>query len=146
MRRLFLFYKVLSSKIPKVVYDSVPSIKTPSDTLIHLLFFVPGLSTLKIPFFLVSKSNNLSPKIFNSASYLIFRNTLANFLRPSDNKIFNMDNQVGIQLLNRLRLDFSYLRKHKFRHNFEETINHICSDSIIPEMIMYFFCAVNSTV
>lgn len=146
MRRLCLFYKVLSSKIPKVVYDSVPSIKTPSDTLIHLLFFVPGLSTLKILFFLVSKSNNLSPKIFNSASYLIFRNTLANFLRPSDNKIFNMDNQVGIQLLNRLRLDFSYLRKHKFRHNFEETINHICSDSIIPEMIMYFFCAVNSTV
>ena len=146
MRRLCLFYKVLSSKIPKVVYDSVPSIKTPSDTLIHLLFFVPGLSTLKIPFFLVFKSNNLSPKIFNSASYLIFRNTLANFFRPSDNKIFNMDNQVGIQLLNRLRLDFSYLRKHKFRHNFEETINHICSDSIIPEMIMYFFCAVNSTV
>ena len=58
-----------------------------------------------------------------------------------------MDYQVGIQLLNRLWLDFSYLRKHKFRHNFEETINHICSDSIIRnDNVFLLRCKIYSVI
>ena len=39
------------------------------------------------------------------------------------NKTFNSDDEVGIKLLMRLRLGFSHLREHKFRHNFADTLN-----------------------
>ena len=33
------------------------------------------------------------------------------------------------KLLTRLRLNFSHLNEHKFRHNFKDTINPMCSCS-----------------
>ena len=56
------------------------------------------------------------------------------FVRPSENKIFDVQDQVSIKLLARLRLGLSHLREHKFRHNFEDTLNPLCSCSIEVEM------------
>ena len=47
-------------------------------------------------------------------SHNSFRKTLLNFIRPSENKIFSIYDQVGIKLLTSLRLGFSQLCKHKF--------------------------------
>ena len=33
---------------------------------------------------------------------------------------------LGIKLLNRLKVEFSHLNKHKFRHNFADTLNPLC--------------------
>ena len=49
------------------------------------------------------------------------------FIRPSENPIFNCHNPSGIKLITRLRLGLSHLREHKFRHNFQDTLNPICS-------------------
>ena len=58
-----------------------------------------------------------------STSYLSIRNGLTNFIRPSENKIFNIYEEVGIKLLiTRLRLGFSNLCEHKIRDNFEDTL------------------------
>ena len=39
----------------------------------------------------------------------------------------------GFKLLTRLRLNFSHLNEHKFRHNFKDTINPMCSCGFEPE-------------
>ena len=49
------------------------------------------------------------------------------FIRPSENPIFNCHNPSEITLITRLRLGLSYLREHKFRHNFQDTLSRICS-------------------
>ena len=61
------------------------------------------------------------------------------FVRPSENKIFNVQDQVSIKLLARLRLGLSHLRQHKFRHNFEDNLNPLCSYSIEAERTLQFF-------
>ena len=36
---------------------------------------------------------------------------------------FDVHNRIDIKLLNRLKFNFSHLNEHKFRHNFQETVN-----------------------
>ena len=72
-------------------------------------------------------------------SHNSFRKTLLNFIRPSENKIFSIYDQVGIKLLNSLRLGFSQLCKHKFWHNFEHTLNPLCSCSIDTKTTLHLF-------
>ena len=46
---------------------------------------------------------------------------------------------LGIKLLNRLRVDFSHLSEHKFRHNSADTLNPLCSCSLEIENTAHFF-------
>ena len=69
------------------------------------------------------------------------------FIRPSENKIFNIHDKVGIKLLTRVRLGFTHLREHKFRRNFADILNPLCPCSIEPETTMhFFFCAAISVI
>ena len=70
---------------------------------------------------------------------LKFSYTSAKFYWPSENKIFNIHDQVGMKLLTRLRLGLSHLREHKFWHNFEDTLNPLCSCNIEAEKTLHFF-------
>ena len=45
----------------------------------------------------------------------------------SENSIFLCYNPKGIQLLKRSRLGLRHLREHKFKHNFQDTLNPICN-------------------
>ena len=47
-----------------------------------------------------------------------------------ENKTFSIYDPLGIKLLNRLRADFSHLNEHKFRHNFADILNPLCSCSL----------------
>ena len=62
--------------------------------------------------------NNLDINIRNSGSYAIFKKSILRFVRPSENTNFHCHNSGGIKLITRLRLGFSHLREHKFRHDF----------------------------
>ena len=42
-------------------------------------------------------------------------------------------------MITRLRLDFSHLREHKFKHNFRDTLNLLCSCSIEVESTSHYF-------
>ena len=97
------------------------------EILIHSLLFLAGLSTLRICF---SACHKLDPKFRNSTSHLSFSNSLLNFIRLSENKIFIIQDQVSSKLLTRLRIAFSHLREHKFRYNLD--INPLCLYSINP--------------
>ena len=54
------------------------------------------------------------------------------FIRPSESNIFLCNNPKGMQLLTRLRLGLSHLRDHRFKRNFQDTLNLIsnCSEDI----------------
>ena len=68
-----------------------------------------------------------------------FKNSKLKFIRPSPNSLFNVSDSLGIKLLTGLRLDLSHLREHKFNHNFQDTINLLCSCSLESESTAHFF-------
>ena len=59
-------------------------------------------------------------------------------MRPLLNKVSNSHNPQGLKLLTRLRLGLSHLRYHKFKHNFLDTINPLCSCGSDIETTLHF--------
>ena len=55
------------------------------------------------------------------------------------NSICNIHNPLGIKYLTRLRIGFSYLKEHKFKHNFQDSIDPMCSCSSGTETTIHFF-------
>ena len=71
--------------------------------------------------------NKLDPGDRKVETYSLFRKNLLAFIRPAEDSIYSIYDLLRIKLLHRLRLEFSDLRKHKFRHNFADTMNPLCS-------------------
>ena len=65
--------------------------------------------------------NNLDINIRNSSSCHIFKNLILKFIRPEPNRISSTQNFEGLKLLTRMKAG------HKFRHNFHDCLNPICS-------------------
>ena len=72
-------------------------------------------------------------------SYSIFRKALLDFTRPTANSTFGTNDVSGLKLLTRLLVSFSHLREHKFKHNFQNTLNPLCPYSLEAEDIYHFF-------
>ena len=70
--------------------------------------------------------NKLDPQIRSSASYNLSRNTLLNYISPAHRKTFNINDSVAVKLLTRLRLGFSHLHEHTFKHDFRDILNPLC--------------------
>ena len=62
-----------------------------------------------------TKPKNYSLRSIDSLSK--FKAELIKSLRPPKRSVFKISDIVGVRLLTRLRLGFSHLREHKFRHN-----------------------------
>ena len=43
--------------------------------------------------------------------------------------IYNIHNSLGVKYLTRLRIGFSHLKEHKFKHKFQDSIDPMCSCS-----------------
>ena len=43
-----------------------------------------------------------------------------------ENSVFSVYDPYGVKLLTRLRLQFSHLKEHKFRHGFGDTVSPMC--------------------
>ena len=54
------------------------------------------------------------PNIRNSETINTFKQKLLPFIRPLENRIFNIFDPEGLKLLTRLRLGFSHLSEHRF--------------------------------
>ena len=87
----------------------------------------------------INEWNKLDPEIRRIDSYVGFRKKLPSFIKPTENKTFSIYDLLEIKLLNRLRVDFSHLIEHKFRHNFADTLNLLCSCSLETENTGHFF-------
>ena len=131
MHHLCFFHKIYFKRSPSYLFNCLPS-QTISQrypncftsyrcrTVLFQNTFFPNS---------VRQWNQLQPDIRNSASHSIFRNALFKLVKPLENSVYNIHDALGIKLLTRLRLDFSHLREHKFRHNFRDTLNPMCACS-----------------
>ena len=54
------------------------------------------------------------------------------------NSVFNIFDPKGLKVLTRLRLECSHLNEHRFRHNFEECVNPLCSCSLKTKDTEYY--------
>ena len=59
----------------------------------------------------------------NSTTISIFKKSLLQFVRQSPNSLFNCHSPKGIKYELRLQIGLSYLREHKFKYSFQDTLN-----------------------
>ena len=141
LRRLCYLHKVLSAKLPAYLYELIPPIinshRNPG--CYRALYCRTDLFRNSFLPFSINQWNKLYPDIRNLDSHEMFRKKLLNFIMPSEKSIFNIYDPQGPKLLDRLRLGFSYLPEHKFRHNFADTVNPLCSCAFETESTDDFF-------
>ena len=89
----------------------------------------------------IKEWNKLDREIRNAETCASFRKMLLNFIRPTRNSTYKIYHRLGIKLLTRLRLGFSHLSEHKFRHNFADSLNLLCSCSLETESTRHLFYA-----
>ena len=71
--------------------------------------------------------------------FLTFKKNILQFIRPTANSVYNCHNAKGIKLITRLRLGLSNLSEHKFKHNFQESLNPLCNCGHGIEAATHFF-------
>ena len=141
MRKLCYLYKVISSKRSSNLYDMLPPLQRSQR---NQAFFQPLLCRMEmfkdsLLQYTINERNKLDPEIRRIGSYVGFRKKLLSFIKPMEKKPFSTDDPLRIKLPNRLRVDFSHLNEHTFRHNFANTLNPLCSCSLETESTAHFF-------
>ena len=53
--------------------------------------------------------------------------------------LFSVHDPVGVKMLTRLRLQFSHLNEHKFRHNFKDCMSSMCDCGAETKTTSHFF-------
>ena len=81
----------------------------------------------------IKEWNNVSEELRKIKSTVQFKIKIISVIRPKKTSIFKIHDINGIKLLNRLRLHFSHLNEHKFRHNFRDATDPMCSCGLEPE-------------
>ena len=104
------------------------------------LFLISRITFIKNSFFpsMIIEWNNLDSKLWNSENFDIFKNNILTFIRPKPNSFFNCCNLKGIILIKRLCLELSHLREHKFKYNFQNCLNPLCSCGLSIESVSHF--------
>ena len=99
------------------------------------------VDTFKNSFFpnFINEWNKLDDEITGATSFSLFKASLLKMGRSHANSTYRIHSPVGISLLTRLRLGLIHLNEHKFRHNFADCVNPLCSCSIKPETTLHFF-------
>ena len=101
----------------------------------NIPLFRTRTETYKNSFFpnVIEQWNKLDINIRESCSLLSFKKPILKFIRPVPNPIYTINDPIGLKHLTRLRLFFSHLREHKFKHNFQDTIDPFCNCGLIVE-------------
>ena len=85
----------------------------------------------------IIESNNLNPNLRKSKSISVLKEEILNFIRLSLNSFFDGHNPKGIKFITRFRLGLSHLRDHKFKHSFQDTINHVTVVKILSLLLIF---------
>ena len=66
------------------------------------------------------------------------REIALSFITPKENSVFAIHDTKDLKLLTRLRLNFSHLNEHKFRHGFRDTVDPMCKWGLETETTLHF--------
>ena len=78
---------------------------------------------------------SLDLNIKNSESSALFKKCILAVKRTFANSIFHCHNFNGLKLITKLRLELSHPRFHKYRYNFQDTLNLICNCGTVQTTI-----------
>ena len=144
-RKLCLFYKIVKGLSPKYLISDLqlhsnPIYQTRSPATNIVKQTASRTVNLNKKIFPRGSQewNNLSDDIKSLPSPISFKKALLSFVKTSENSVFAIHDNNGIKLLSRFKLNFSQLNEHKFRYNFLDTINPICSCGAEPETTAHF--------
>ena len=70
--------------------------------------------------------NKLDNEVRHSVSIAQLKNKLLSAIRPVGHSMYNIHDIIGVRHLTKLRLQFSALNEHKFRHNFD-CLSPVCT-------------------
>ena len=136
-------YKVLKSESPSNLFSTITNSKRQHQTRNsgNIPTFFAKHDYFKNSFFpsAIIEWNKLDCYIRNADSLKVFKKRLLTFIRPMPNSIYKIHNPLGVKYLTRLRIGFSYLKAHKFKQNFQDSIDPMCSCSNGIETTIHFF-------
>ena len=145
-RHLCFLYKLRSTQTPKYLYNLIPLINCIYNThnQDQIDTYYCGTDLFKYSFFpyTVVEWNKLDVTVRNAKSLLFFKNSLSKIGKPIQNSIFKIHDPLGIKFLTRLRLGLSHLNEHRFRHNFQDCLNPLCSCSLEVESHIFSCIAI----
>ena len=130
--KLIFFYKIMKGLLPEYLFSYVDfstqekySLRLSTTSMIRS--FPSKKQFFKNTFFpyCISEWNKLTVEIKNAKSINIFKKLI--LIKKKENSIFSICDPLGIKLLTRLRLNFSHLNEHKFRHGFNDMLNPLCA-------------------
>ena len=89
--------------------------------------------------FCVNKWCKLDISLRKAKNVKHFKSMLKDFFNLKQKSLFAIHDPPGVKLLSRLKLKFSHLNEHKFRHNFKDALSPICDCGSETEITDYFF-------
>ena len=89
--------------------------------------------------YIILEWNKLDMQIRRSESFLSFENSLLNIDRPTAKPTYNLHNSIGLKYLTRLRLGLNHFKEHKFKQDFQDWVNPLCSCSLEIESLSDYF-------
>ena len=123
-------FKIVKKEAPNYLINLIPKIKQTTKTRVNRMpTFHCRTDCFKNSFFSSTLNDwyNFDETIKNSESISIFKSKLLSFIRPLESNVYNIFDPIGLKFLTRLRLGFSHLNEHRFRHNFQDCMNPLCS-------------------
>ena len=142
-RKLCLFFKIIKHGLPEYLFKLIPQSNHQYNTWTneYVTTFYYRRDIFKYSYFpaTIMEWNKLDVTLRKFESLPYFRNALLKIDRPTAKPIYNIHNPIGLKLLTRLRLGLSHLNEHKFKHNFQDCINPLCTCSLEIESLSHFF-------
>ena len=142
-RRLCFFYKLRFTQTPKYFHNLIPlencMYNTRNQDQIDTYYCRTDLFKYSSFPYTIVEWNKLDIILRNAKSFLIFKNSLLKIGRPIQNSIFKIHDPLGVKFLTRFRLGLSHLNEHRFRHNFQDCLNPLCSCSLEVQSTTHFF-------
>ena len=126
----------MNEQAPRYLINLIPkcnqSIRTRNS---HIPTFYCRTDCFKYSFFPSTLRDwfNLDEFIRCAESISMFKNRLLSLIRPVQSSVLDIFDTKGLKLLTHLRLEFSHLNEHRFRHNVESCVNPLCSCSLTTE-------------
>ena len=141
-RRLTHFFSLKKSESPEYLFNEIPKER-------QLRYDLRNPNIYEQPVARTTRFANtyfqntlfewslLDSEIQNSASISQFKAKLLSIIRPVKNPIYRISDILGVRLLTRLRVQFSALNEHRFRHAFD-CLTPICICGLSKESNEHF--------
>ena len=129
---MIFFYKILNNLAPSYLHNYLPArLAAPVNLRTRNPIYPLNIRTERFrnSFFphCISQWNILDGRIRDLPSVSTFKKAIFEFFRPKPSPVFGARDNQGVVFLNWLRLGFSHLNEHKFRHGFRDILDPFCA-------------------